>query len=733
MPPRRRKKPHPSKSLFAEQTSAILLTDFPSIREEAAPLCDLAKRQDPYKRFYAALGVLRKDFHRIGRFDDANAKLDELCKLLVLKVLDERHPIAGKVSRLGSAYLHDLAKTNHGNETRLALALHDVYREIAEQFPEEMLSFGSRNGLNISPDDDEFAAALLPLFDALPQTHDLDNGRWSFDGVNEAFGHFIQDSFRNRKEDAQYMTPPEVVSSIVDIAIQDLLNDLDRRTPGEPFVVADPTCGVGSFLAAMFRHALHTPVGDGYLSDHLQLVGQDKVERMVRLACVNLKIFAGVNAIIRQGNSVLPASTLADLQDKVDLVITNPPFGATFETQQLLKHTSRKQLPTLHDLADKKALPKAIDSEYILLDREMSLLKTGGRLLMVVPDHVVSTGGFAETFRLALLQSADLIAVFDLPTETFAQAGTRTKTSVIYLQRKTNKSTESRPGHVFMATSEDLGFRVVSRAGATVKRIVGNNDMDTIATIYREFRQSPQPTVDITCLCQHPSVAAVAGDRLLNNRWTAGFYQTERLRALQRIETNCSGDFAQKRLLDLVTIDPESRERILANETNRCISVLHVREDGCVDLRAVDSYRPTTPGSRCRPGDVLLSKINPRIPRLCVVPEASWDFGCSAEFAVLRPGPSRISAWALLLLLRSDAVQAQIRTLTSGTSSSHNRIKDRDLATIVIPVPLPGSTAAVALDKASRMLEEGTMQHYIAAAKMHDCLQEVRFLLGELS
>ena len=33
--------------------------------------------------------------------------------------------------------------------------------------------------------------------------------------LNEAFGHFIQDSFRNRKEDAQYMTPPEVVSAAV--------------------------------------------------------------------------------------------------------------------------------------------------------------------------------------------------------------------------------------------------------------------------------------------------------------------------------------------------------------------------------------------------------------------------------------------------------------------------------------------------------------------------------------
>ena len=32
---------------------------------------------DPYATFYRRLGVLRDDFHRIGKFDDANAKLDD--------------------------------------------------------------------------------------------------------------------------------------------------------------------------------------------------------------------------------------------------------------------------------------------------------------------------------------------------------------------------------------------------------------------------------------------------------------------------------------------------------------------------------------------------------------------------------------------------------------------------------------------------------------------------------
>jgi hypothetical protein len=350
---------------------------------------------------------------------------------------------------------------------------------------------------------------------------------------------------------------------------------------------------------------------------------------------------------------------------------------------------------------------------------------------MIVPDHVVSGSGFSESFRLMLQRVGDLLAVFDLPTETFAQAGTRTKTSVVYLRRKPKTPDRTQRSHVFMATSEDLGFRVVSRGGATVKQIVGPNDIETIVGFYKTFRQSRAPTADIECLSRSPSVATVAADCLLNNRWTAGFYQSERLHALKQIESGCRGDFDQERLVDLIELDPQARERVLADENNRCISVLHVRDDGFIDLRAVDAYRPATPGVRCRTGDVLLSKINPRIPRVCVVPAAPWRLGCSTEFAVLRPTGDRLDAWSLLLLLRTEMVQAQVRTLTSGTSSSHNRIKDRDLTAIVVPVPKRGSRAAKALDRAARSISHATAQQYAASTIVAECLQEVESLLGQ--
>jgi len=72
------------------------------------------------------------------------------------------------------------------------------------------------------------------------------------------------------------------------------------------------------------------------------------------------------------------------------------------------------------------------------------------------------------------------------------------------------------------------------------------------------------------------------------------------------------------------------------------------------------------------------------------VPELGKDLTCSSEFEIMN---SRITIgnYGIKLLLMSPAVQTQINYLTSGTSSSHNRIKAADLANVLIPLPKKGT------------------------------------------
>lgn len=178
-------------------------------------------------------------------------------------------------------------------------------------------------------------------------------------------------------------------------------------------------------------------------------------------------------------------------------------------------------------------------------------------------------------------------------------------------------------------------------------------------------------------------------------------------------------------LSEIVNIDLDRAEHVLADEQNRCISILHVREDGWIDVQAVEDYRPVTPCMRCRTGDVLLSKINPRILRIAVVPAMPWRLGCSPEFAVLRCKPM-VTSWELVLLLRSLFVQAQLCSLTSGVSPSHNRIRTKELGTTLIPIPVKNRELLTWLANQSQSVME---QYYKSTASISAIYKSAQYML----
>lgn len=82
---------------------------------------------------------------------------------------------------------------------------------------------------------------------------------------------------------------------------------------------------------------------------------------------------------------------------------------------------------------------------------------------------------------------------------------------------------------------------------------------------------------------------------------------------------------------------------------------------------------------------VLLSKLNPRFPRIWNVPEPERDSVASTEFLVLEPRVmTTATLWALLSTTR---VEMYLQEHVSGTTGSHQRFKP-DQALVM---PMPGS------------------------------------------
>ncbi len=201
-----------------------------------SPTLDLLS--ESYGAVYASLTDLRETFHRSGRLDDSNAKLDEIAKLFATYLAYRRGLIPAFPEATSLHLIQDLQEAfgaaAHLPQYVWSTSNHSIFG--AE--PKLIL----REGDEVLPRD--LTALVRQCVDLAYQLRE--DGR-PFDILNEAFGHFVRDNFRGNVEDAQYMTPPEAVDFMVDLLLHDIEAEYGKER-GRSLTVLDPSCGVGSFL-----------------------------------------------------------------------------------------------------------------------------------------------------------------------------------------------------------------------------------------------------------------------------------------------------------------------------------------------------------------------------------------------------------------------------------------------------------------------------------------------------
>ena len=663
-----------------------------------------SKSIDRYEAVYEVLGELREHFHKSGRLDDSNAKLDEIAKLIATRLAFERGLIPdfpatrqdGLIEKLQAAFLLTASLPGYALEDG-----HSI--------------FGRQPSLILRAGDEELAESLVKLVDrcvSLATSSRINDH--SFDVLNETFGHFVRDNFRGNVEDAQYMTPPEVVDFVIDLAAA----DLSKRSPTsrQRFVVLDPTCGVGSFLASFY----HRNRQAGWIpASRLVLLGQDKVERMARLATINLELFDVAEHRITVGNSLTLGGALDDCNDGVDLILTNPPFGARFDAAEV-RDAFGGNTPFFSNLAKR---PSSLDSELLFIDRNMRLLKDGGHMAIVIPDGVISAKGTAALLRQHLGQTATIKAIVELPAVTFAQAGTRTKTSVLYLR----KGARAGNARTLLAIATELGFQVAARKGVQIKQVSGTNQLPAILDAYRASLDVTESSAEPVVLSESPSCVSLPEAQLLRSSWTASHYSASRLMSVE--SAKAAGRFTMVPLSQLVDFCGDARRAKRWQPGMAFLSVLHVIGEGFIDLAGVAAYSPKTPGVPTEPGDILISRINPRIPRVCITPDFDRETLCSSEFEVMRAKPG-VDPHLLVYLLLSAPVQDQVRSLTSGTSASHNRIRTSELSNVLVPVPAEDAESARLFDELASAYREAVTELARQAHRVFELRSAESILLG---
>lgn len=630
-----------------------------------------------YELFYEILLHLREDYHSYGRIDDSNAKLDEIVKLIMLS-----YHFALNKQKFSLEFVRKEAFDRYGDSERTAVTLRELFNSaIKDPFFQNMDGtsiFGGNPSLNIQPSEDMFATRLISEIEKidfinLTETNVLSD----FDIINECFGHFVRENFRNNKEDAQYMTPAEIATPILDMIFYDfILEDYFDNIRLEDFKIMDPTCGVGTLLIESSKRYISYVMStnkkkkDTIVKSFLAsgVIAQDKVDRMVRLSKINTLLMGGNIQNINSGNSIYDTTFIDSYAGKVDLIFTNPPFGAEYRASELnfddycgIEHLS---------------IPNAsIPSELLMLLKCLKLLKENGKLAIVLPDSFFSAKGINAQVRNYVIANYTINAVIEMPAVTFAQAGTRTKTSILYLTNKAPSLCEE----IVMGICNDIGYNVKERMGVPVKIKTKQNEMELIAKAYCNEPHNSIMSVS-------PSVTSIFVNELIQEVLNPSFYSADRLQTIEMLQHIQASGYKLRKLSEIVSFNTIGRKNMNANEDVKHISVLHINPDCTIDFQQVLEYAPISKGRQCFEGDILFSKINPRIPRMTVVPKFEKDLVCSNEFEILQP-IADVGAYAICLLLKTSYVAKQIENLTSGTSSSHSRIKREQLADILIPYP----------------------------------------------
>ena len=310
------------------------------------------------------------------------------------------------------------------------------------------------------------------------------------DAIGDAFEVFIGPALRGTE--GQFFTPRNVVKMAIEM--------LDPQI-GE--YIIDPACGSGGFLIVALEYVWNKLEKEakrkGWSKEYLAgkrkelaskfIAGIDKDSFLAKVTKAYMAIIGDGRGGIFCENSLVPPEewnqkTRQKIElGKFDVLITNPPFGAKIPIrgERILKqyelgfkwkfNNETKQWEKTNKLQDKQP------PQILFIERCLQLLKSGGRMGIVLPDGVLGnvTDGYIRKF---ILDKAKILAVVDMPPETF-QPSTSTKTSLLFLQKK--KEGEKVGNYpIFMAVAEKCGH---NRRG----RPIEDDDFPEISRNYRLY------------------------------------------------------------------------------------------------------------------------------------------------------------------------------------------------------------------------------------------------------
>ena len=392
----------------------------------------------------------------------------ELLKVIFCKTLDEQN-----VGNALEFYTTSAERSNRDGQLTTKKRISVIFDRVKKRFPQ---IFESNEEIKLLPRSLAWIVSELQSYSLL-DTH--------VDVKGKAYEELVGANLRGDR--GEFFTPRNIMQMAVEMV---------NPRPHEK--VCDTSCGTGGFLVAAMNHVIEQLKHQAELdygipeidwSSENKLAVREQIQRiasenffgfdinpdLVKATKMNMFMNNDGNGNIYRNDSLLHphewpgelksllAKALGISKSEIknpkaieffDVIVTNPPFGSKIP----IKDSHILEQFELSSILRKESIPP----EQLFVERCLQFLKPGGRLVIVLPDSILSNPSLVE-LRRWIIEQAKIIASIDLHVDTF-QPRNGTQTSVLLLQKKTHEerqyeqiSGEYRPYKVFMAIVEKVG------------------------------------------------------------------------------------------------------------------------------------------------------------------------------------------------------------------------------------------------------------------------------------
>lgn len=255
----------------------------------------------------------------------------------------------------------------------------------------------------------------------------IDNEQWVMMGADvkgDIYEGLLEKNAEDTKSGAgQYFTPRALIKAMVDCI-----------APEPMKTISDPAAGTGGFILAAYDYLLEHFQMDKEQKEflkHQTFSGNEIVPNTRRLCLMNMFLH---NIGEMTGESMISPndSLLADSGERVDYVITNPPFGK--KSSMTITNEEGEQVKEGMHYNRQDFWATTSNKQLNFVQHIRTMLKTTGKAAVVVPDNVLFEGGAGETVRKKLMQNTDVHTILRLPTGVFYAQGV--KANVLYFDNK---------------------------------------------------------------------------------------------------------------------------------------------------------------------------------------------------------------------------------------------------------------------------------------------------------